>query len=307
MSFAAGSYHGLRYIVESEFGTTPATPTMIELRHTSCGIALSKDGFQSEEIRSDRQISDFRHGVKRIQGDIGIEFSYGEFDTILEAALFGEWSSDVLTNGVTAKSFTFERAFTDIDQYGVFTGCMVNNMSLSIPANAMVTGSFGIIGKGGSYSATTLDASPTESQTHAPFDSFSGSLKSGDKGSGGTDIATITSIDLSIENGLEPAFVIGSDTTPQITPGRCNITGAVSAYFEDLTMLNRFINETESMLELQLGSTSNYYTILIPRIKYTGGDNPANGEGPLMLNMPFQALAHTTDKTIKITRVPPAE
>ena len=304
MAFSAGSYHGLRYVAEGSFGATPSTPTMIALRHTSCGIALSKDSFQSNEIRSDRQISDFRHGVKRVQGDIGIEFSYGEFDPWLEAALFEDWDNNVLKNGTKTKSFTVERAFTDIAQFGVFTGCMVNSFSLNIPANAMVTGSFGIVGKAGTYSGSALDAEPTGSQTESPFDSFTGTLKSGDANSGGADIATITSVDISVENGLEAAFVVGSDTTPQITPGRCNITGSVSAYFEDLTLLNRFINETESMLELKLGGATKNYTILLPRIKYSGGDNGVSGEGPLMLNMPFQAIAHATDATIKITRVP---
>jgi len=300
MAFASGSAHGLRYVVESAFGTTPSTPAMVDLRHTSCTVVVGKDSFQSNEIRADRQISDFRHGVIRVQGDIGIEFSYGEFDPFLEAALFGTWTENVLKAGVTPQSFTLERAFTDITQYGAFTGCMVNTFSLNIPANAMVTGSFGIVGKSGSYSATALDASTTESQTNSPFDSFSGTISEG-----GSPIAVVTSVDLSLQNGLEPVFVVGANTAPAIPYGRSNLTGTVSAYFDNLTMLNKFLNETESSIELQLGATSKYYTIEIPRIKYSGADNGVSGEGPIVLNMPFQALLDDTEDTnIKITRTP---
>ena len=300
MPFASGSSHGLRYIAETVWGTTPATPQTIALRHTSCALALTKDGFQSNELRSDRHITDFRHGAIRVQGDIGIEFSYGEYDALLESALFGTWNSNVLKAGTTRKSFTFERAFTDIAQFGVFTGCMVNSFSLSIPANAMVTGSFGLIGKGATYSGTALAATPTASQTNSPFDSFSGALREG-----GSPIATITSLDISVENGLDPAFVVGSNTAAGLPHGRCNVTGSVSCYFENMTMLNKFINETASSISIKLGGATKNYTILIPRVIYTGGDNPASGEGPLMLNMPFQGTYDSTTGTaLQITRVP---
>lgn len=391
MAFSAGAYHGLSYIAETTFGTTPAG-TYNAIRHTSCSLALTKDGFQSNELRNDRQISDFRHGVLRVGGDIGIEFSYAEFDDLLEAALFGTWTSHVLKAGVTPRSFTMRRRFADILLDGFFTGCMVNSFSLSIPANAMVTGSFGLVGKSASYSgslhtvtitataacatggdatvtvagtattvaltteddsatkvakdiAAALDAVPgytassdaaivtliypavdgnatvsysagttgatatvgtpavtvpAASETHSPFDSFTGVIQEG-----GSPIAVITSIDLSLENGLEPVFVVGANSAPAIVPGRSNLTGTVSAYFENKTMLDKFINETESSIEIELGSTSNKYDIEIPRVKYTGGDNGVSGEGPIVINMPFQALYDSSEETnLKITRTP---
>jgi len=368
MAFAAGSYHGLSYIAETTFGTTPAG-TYQALRHTNCSLALTKDGFQSNELRDDRQISDFRHGVLRVGGDIGIEFSYSEFDDMLEAALFGEWSDNVLKAGTTAKSFTMRRRFADILLDGFFTGCMVNSFNLSIPANAMVTGGFGLVGKSASYSgslhtvtitatnectsagdatvtvagvettvalttseddttevataiATALDAvsgytatssSAVVTLTYPAVDGvYAVSYSAGTTGATATvgqenssTIAVITSIELNLQNGLEPTFVVGSNSTPSITPGRSNLTGTVSAYFENKTLLDKFINETESSIELELGSTSNKYDIEIPRIKYTGGENPASGEGPIVINMPFQALYDSGEGTnLKITRTP---
>ena len=57
------------------------------------------DGFQSNELRSDRQITDFRHGVKQVNGDIGVEYSWQEYDPFFEAAFFGEWQTNVLKAG----------------------------------------------------------------------------------------------------------------------------------------------------------------------------------------------------------------
>jgi len=302
MAFAAGSYHGLRYIPEATFNTDPTYSGVTELRHTSCSVGLTRDNFRSNELRDDRQISCFRLGAQRVAGETAIEFSAGEFDSVLELALFNKWGgtgNKLLTAGVTPYSFQLERAFTDISKYGKFTGCMVNTFSMSIPANAIVTGSIGWIGVSGSYKATPLvsAASVIASQAYCAFDTFTGVLKEG-----GTTIATVTSLDWSLNNGLEPALVVGQTYAPQITPGMCDITGTLSAYFDDITLLNKFINETESSLKITLGS-SPAYTITFPSIKYSGGDNPASGPGPIVINMPFQALYESgTSKNITIER-----
>ena len=305
MTFATGGFHGLRYVPEVTYGVTPSTPAMVALRHKGCSLGQTKDTFQSEELRSDRQISDLRHGTIRVSGGIDFELSYGEFDPILEAALFGAWDTNVLKAGVTAKSFTFERAFSDITKYAAFTGCMVNSMSLTVPSNGMVTGSFDIVGKDAeAITGTPLDASPTASQTNSPFDGFTGTIKEG-----GSSIAIITQVELSLANSLDPAFVLGSRYAAGITPGRSNLTGTVSALFESETLLNKFINETESSLEFTLGNgTSKSYTFLIPRIKYSGGgDAPVSGEGRIALSLPFQALYDSvTGTNLQITRIPGA-
>lgn len=301
--FHSGSMHSISYVGESVFGTTPVTPDMVTLRHTSCSLVLSKDSFQSQELRDDRQISDFRHGTQRVQGDIGIEMSYGEFDPFLESAFFGTWTADVLKAGVTRKSFTIERRFSDIAQYVVFKGCVCNTFNLSLRPNAIVTGGFGVMGLEASYSGTSLKASPTASQTNSPYDSFTGVIKEG-----GSTIAIVTGLELSIQNNLDPTFVLGSNKAVEMIAGRSNVTGTLSAYFKDLAMLNKFINETESSIEFTLGNgTSKSYTFLIPRIKYSGADNAVSNEGAVIISMPFQSLLDPVENTnIKVTRIPGA-
>ena len=305
MTFSAGSFHGLRYVTEASYGVTPSTPAMIDLRHKACTLGITKDTFQSEEVRTDRQIADFRHGALKVTGGFDFEFSYSEYDTILESALFGAWNTNVLKAGVTAKSFTMERAYADITKYSVFTGCEATTFSLSVPSNNIVTGSFAFVGKSaGAMTGTPLDASTTASQTNSPFDSFTGTIEEG-----GSAIATVTGIELTLENSIDPAFVIGSNVAAAVTPGRSNLTGTVSAWFDSDTLFNKFVNETESSLEFTLGNgTTKSYTFLIPRLKYSGGgDINVSGEGRIALSMPFQALRATSEATqLQITRIPGA-
>jgi len=297
---ASGSRHEIRFVQEVTQGVTPATPAMKRLRNTGTTLNLTKEAIQSAEIRADRQISDSRHGNRRIGGDINFELSYGAFDDFIAAALFGDWAGNVLKAGTTLKTFSIERAFTDIDQFLVYRGAGVNTMSLSIVPNRMVTGTFGIVGHDMAVDDATLGA-PTDVATNSPFDSFTGTLLEG-----GVANAAITAFTLNIENGIDPEYVIMKSAADELTYGRSNVSGRISAKFKNLDMLNKFINEVESSISLTLdGANGGDLTILLPRIKYNGGDAPVNGEGSVILDMPFQALLDpVTGTNIQITRTP---
>lgn len=303
LSFASGGFHGLLFSPETSFGVLPDAPRTYRFRHTSCSLVASKGSLQSSELRDDSQISDFRLGNRQAGGDVGIEFSYGAFDMFLAAAVRGAWAGDVLKAGITPRSFTIQRLFRDIGQYETFTGCQVNSLSLKVATNAMVTGTINFVGKDGGFSDAPLSLSPLDMGTDAPFDGFSGRLFEG-----GTQCATITSIELTINNSLDPKYVIGDRATAAITAGRINITGTVSAYFADLRLLRKFLDEEESHLRFIVGDgVSHSYEVNIPRLKYSGGDNAVNDESAVQISMPFQALLDNAEgSNIVITRIPGA-
>lgn len=120
--------------------------------------------------------------------------------------------------------------------------------------------------------ATALTPPPT----HLVYDTFAGALKEG-----GTTVALVTSLDLTLDNGITPQFVLMKKTSPFVTLGRSNVTGTISVYFSDLSFVSKFLDETPTSLEFTLGSGENTYTLLIPNIRYTGADNPASNEGQL--------------------------
>lgn len=301
MPFAQGSRSQLTYILESVFNTTPASPNMMLLPLNAHTVALQKQAIESDEIRSDRQIAVFRHGNKSVEGTIDVEFRALDYDELLEGVMFGDFdSAGDLRLGTTLKSFSFEDGALDINEYRVFTGCYVNTLSMNLAPNAMVTASFGIVGAGADpISASSIDATPVAAQSDEPYDTFSGTIKEG-----GTTIASISSLDFTIENSVSPAFVLGTDTAPQMEYGRGRVTGTISAYFEDEVLLNKFINETETSIEFTLAGTTNY-TFQFPRIKYSGGDVPLDSEQSRFISLPFIALYEADagyGTTLKITR-----
>lgn len=114
MTIATGARHSMAYVAETVYGTIPATPAFKAIRHNGTTLALSKTTYTSAELRADRQITDLRHGTKKVGGDITSEFSGEAFDDFLEAAMGGTWTAGVLKAGVARKSFTIERHFADI-------------------------------------------------------------------------------------------------------------------------------------------------------------------------------------------------
>ncbi|MDA7649931.1 phage tail tube protein [Verrucomicrobiales bacterium] len=300
MAFAQGSRSSLSYIVESTFGTTPAG-NFTSLPFSTHGINLSKDRVAGTDIQADRMPRHDRHGNKQVSGDIVADLREADFDPFLESAMLSTFSANALKVGTTPKFFSLEDYASDIDQSRVFTGCTVSTMGVSIAPNQMVTTTFGIIGKDMSISATqkTLDAASNNS----PFDAYSGSLSIGDTGGTPSASAIITGMDFTLNNSFAPTFVVGSDSAPQLEVGRAEIEGTMSAYFEDAALVNRFINETETELNVVVGDGTNTLTFNFPRAKINSADVGVDGPTSRVISMSFVALYDTTDTTnFTITR-----
>ncbi|MCO1336971.1 phage tail tube protein [Microbulbifer sp. OS29] len=293
---ADGSQHSMAYVAESTYGVTPASPTFKAIRNKGTTLALTKEGSADEELRDDRQITDYRHMNKSVGGDININLSYGSFDDFLEGATMGAWDSNKLVVGKTRRSFTVERKFGDISDkpYHRFTGCELNTLNLTVAPGARVSGSFGVIGKDMSPEAAALSGSTYGDETTTQvFDSFKGVIKEGAAG-----LAVMTEVTLTLDNGLESRFVVGSDTTIQPGVKRSNVTGQLSAYFENSVLLEKFLDEDSSSLEFSLvDAAGNSYIFTLPKIKYTGGQVDVSGEGAIILPLPFQAVYDETEGT----------
>jgi hypothetical protein len=307
---ANGSMHGLSFHTEATYGAGPgATPTMTPIRHTSCSLALTKDYFQSEEIRSDRQITDGTGGTRKVGGDIGIELSYGSYDTILEALLGGTWNTNVLKAGTTRRSWCIERLYDDATagakKYHRFLGCEFDKLAVTIASNAMVKGTLSVVGQDLDLDTAIITGETYgDPTTTTPFSSFSGTLEEG-----GSGIGIVTELSFTIENGLAPRFVVSDPLTLLPSWGRSHVGGSMTTYFDDADLLEKFIDETESSISIELtDAATNSLTILIPRIKYTGGQPDVSGEGPITIALPFEAYYDSAEEesNITITRAPVA-
>ncbi len=388
---ADGSRHSLYEVGESTFGQTPTNPALNTLRITGTTLGLTKEPLQSEEIRADRQIADFRLGSNQVAGDINFELSYGSLDQLLQTVLLsavwgapattgtttlsatvgtftraagsfvsdgflegqtitssgfinagnnGKWrvdgvtatvltvtslqgntqvvesgdadelisASEASTGGITRSSHTLVRYFSDIleanEPYHIYRGVEFNALQLTIAASAIVTGTLTAVGQSLELTQNLNGlGTPTYTpiSTTSPVDSFTGTLEEG-----GSTIAVVTELSLNLQNTLAPRFVVGDKDSLFPSVGRSNLTGQLTAYFDDSTLVRKFLDETNSSLAMNLpDADGNVQRWTIPNLKYTGGQPDVAGEGPITLAMPFQAILSATEGTnIIIERTP---
>lgn len=307
MSIANSTQHSFSLVPEVTYGTTPANPAFKKKGITATSLALAKGTVESETIRPDRQVEDVRHTTRQVGGDLKFELTADGFHDILEALLCGTWTGDVLKGGTTRRSFTVLRQFGELAQadkpFQRAVGVEFNTLELSIKPEELVSCSCGLIGQNMFLEETAPAGSVfTNPTTKKPFDAFSGAIELD-----GTALAVATEIQLTVENGMDPRFVIGSDTMLQPKIGRFRVTGTISAHFQNAAVLEKFFNEVETALSFTLTDAEGYgYEFTLPRIKLNGGQPDVEGEADIVLSIPFQAIYDATEGTaLKVQRFVP--
>jgi len=106
--------------IQAAKGTQAAAnaASAIYKRRVTSTIDLQKETYQSNEIRVDQQIADFRHGVRSVSGTISNELSPGALNLEIPAILRKAWAagaaSDALSDVTAAVTSGAEGTFTTV-------------------------------------------------------------------------------------------------------------------------------------------------------------------------------------------------
>lgn len=383
MATASGIFKKLAYKAETTYGTAPSAAGAQYLRRVTSSLDLTKDTYQSNEIREDQQMADFRHGVRRVAGNINGEVSPGTYEDFMAALLkkvfvattaitgagltiagtgpytvtrsAGSWLTDgikvgdvvrlsvgtlhanninknllvvditsatvmsvivlnatvmqaegpitgctitvigkkswIPTTGHTDTSFSIEHWYSDVAQSELFTGCKIAQASIDLPPTGMATIGFDVRGKDITTATAQYYTTPTASTTSGTLAAVNGVLRVA-----GATVAVVTGMQITINANFTGDPVVGSNTIPNQFPGRVLVSGQLTAYFEDATFRNAFVNETEieiiAAFTTDNTATSEFMTFVIHRAK-AGGAGKDDGEKGIIQTIPFQALLNT--------------
>ena len=90
MAVQTGVNKKLSFIKETTWNTAPANSTSAKyLRRVTSDLDVAKDTYSSNEIRTDFQIADLRHGMVKVEGGIKGELSPGAYFQFIGAGLRG--------------------------------------------------------------------------------------------------------------------------------------------------------------------------------------------------------------------------
>lgn len=210
-------------------------------------------------------------------------------DTTFELNVLARYSQPATPAAKTY--FTIEEYHQDIDQSEIYEDCVVRSAAIDLPVDGTATIQWGFVGR--TFAAETTGNSPILT---SPTQFTNQNLVATDALIllEGAVIANLTGLQLTLDNGAVTALVIGSTTSPDIYPDNLRISGTLSGLRADLTMLSRFINETEFAIAVRLqettGTPAKAWGLYLPAVKLMESPSaPLGGSGPMVSQMAFVA------------------
>ena len=390
-TLATGIFKKLAYGLETTNGTKSSAAGQY-LRRVQSTLAMTRDNYQSNEIRTTQQIADFRLGMHRASGQINGELCSGSYSDFWAALLRRDFTSGVSTahsdivaaagppgtltttasdfladgykvgdivrctgfsagavannsrnyritaltakvmtlgtaatgasgqleqliaagsgaitiavqgsktyipvSGHTKKSFTIEHWHSDVSLSEYFVGCVPSTVQVSMPPTGISTVGFGFMGQDMFGAGSQQFASPTAAGTGSVYAAVTGALRVGS-----TDVGYITGAQFSVNGNHSVEPVVGSNYSPDVFPGKIQVSGQISAFFADATLRDIFLNETETSLVFTLyqnsTATSQFMVFNFPRVKL-GGAAKNDTDKALVQTIPFTALENNTGGT----------
>lgn len=211
------------------------------------------------------------------------------------------FAGDVLTNGSTKRSRTIERQYLDQSPaaYEYFAGQALDSLSLNIAAGAVATYTESWIGAGYSVSASRASgATDTAAPTNDVLNAASNVGRIAIDGTVLTGPNFVKTATVQIANNLRRQDAIGSLDAVGIGNGQFAVTGTLSTYFGDKTLLDKVLNNTLTSFDFRLGRTdTNNETLLFdfPSVKFSSGAPTVSGpNADVMLDLGYQAIMDAT-------------
>jgi hypothetical protein len=305
MTISSSAKSRVAYVPEVTFGAIPATPTFLVLRRTGGNLQTKKTTMESDEINLDARPRAVYQTGQDVSGQYDFELSYGSFDDMLAAVLMSTWSTNVISDGITQSSFTFEETVdtgTGTFAYNRFAGCEVNSMALTLASRAGVKGSLGIMGQmettdtaivsGATYTAPNSNQIETAvTVASLAIDSLSPTPK-------------IKNLSLNINRGMRIRDKVGSLYSEEFGINNTEVSGSFDAYFESKALYDAVLAHGKGAISFNLGSVTNKkYTFAMANCQFLDGTRKLGGRGEdVMITVPFKAVGDATTPLLTVTR-----
>lgn len=209
------------------------------------------------------------------------------------------WFGDYIRNSTTKKSYSIERQYLDQTSplYEVFTGMTVDTFNMAAEAASIVTSTFGFLGKDSAMSTTrTSGATDKAAPTNDVLNSSSNiaSIREGGSVISGSNF--VLNLSVNVANNLRRNNAVGSIGAVEMGVGESTVTGELTTYFDDSTLVDKVIDNTETSLDFRFIDSDDQAMIVdMPRVKYSSGAPDVTGKNTdVTANLQYQALRDTT-------------
>lgn len=279
---------------ETTFGADPGTPA---------GFRMPVNTFNLRSTRAKntaQTITGTRNPVKPFDGNLR---DSGEGVIPVDANAFAYWLKAMFgaptTTGTGPYTHTFkvgdnmpsevmEISFSDgaiFNTYAKHNGCKIANFSMNIGGDGELTANIGIEAANETYSGTPYDSTPTVLSLDR-FNNYQAVLVED-----GATLQKVTEMDFSIDFGLDTElYTIGDGGTRGAIPeGIMAVTGNITALFQDMNLLNKAINSTETSLVVTFTSGTKSLEFALNEIQLERKTPGIEGPKGVKLSLPWTA------------------
>ena len=290
MTQAKGFRSRLLLDFEDTFGSDPGVSEAQVMHVNSVGLRANRGKQIPATIRGNRNAAEPFDGFLDVSGPIVVPIDYTSFWYWLKAMFNlpattgGGPYTHVFTIGNTQPSMVLDKQVDqDIAQYHKYNGCKIARASFSFGGESELVANLQLAGADETRGTSPYDAAPT-SPTLNRLDNFEAAMTEGS-----ASIATVLSVDMSIDFGLDTGqyCIGGSGKRRAIGEGMVQVTGSVRALFEDDTLLTKAENSTES--EITVTVTTGAYSLAfeIPELMYGRGGAAIEGPQGIIQTLDF--------------------
>ena len=201
-------------------------------------------------------------------------------------------------NGTTLSTYLIEKHFTgpSTPRFNAVIGSSFNEWGVTMEAQARILQSFGMMGaKMLDGTATYGDGANTVASTRDIVNSTSnvGAVLL----DGSALAVNLSAFSMALNNNLRERPAVGRLYTLEHGSGTIDLTGSLETYFEDGTLLAKFLNHTSFSLDIPIiDAAGNLFSIHIPKA-YVSDEGAPTADGintDIILTNNFQATYDST-------------
>jgi hypothetical protein len=212
-------------------------------------------------------------------------------------------TGDTLGTGNLCKTYSiltwFKGKCGTVDSYLLTTGVEFGGFSIELAVNAMVTGSFPLIGmKQQILTAPPTGSTFTQTFTAEPFASVDVAVFDGS-----APLQLIDSLTFTNDNSASAQFALGSPDIAYVERGRAANTFSMTGKLYDMTLINRFLNETQTSLSAILTGTSGAMSFTMPTAEFTAATPEVSAPEAVTLSIEGQGTGNATQSSLVIQRL----
>lgn len=141
MPIATGVAKVVAQKLESTWGVAAGQASGKQLRRVTSDLSLAKATYESNEIRTDYQVGDYRHGVRSVTGSVNGELSPGSYEDFMAAAIRRTFTAVASVTGlsltvalVSGFTYTITRGSGDFLTTGVIKVGMIIRATAALNA-----------------------------------------------------------------------------------------------------------------------------------------------------------------------------